>query len=88
MLLTNPKLIILIEGHTDSNGKTMQASVAEKLQKLSKEIEPIAVKNYLTNNGVASDRIETKGFGSSNPRFSNEIEMERVKNRRVEIVIL
>ena len=36
-LLTNPKLIILIEGHTDSNGKTMQASVAEKLQKLSKE---------------------------------------------------
>ena len=87
VLLTNPKLIILIEGHTDSNGKTMQASVAEKLQKLSKE-RADAVKNYLTNNGVASDRIETKGFGSSNPRFSNEIEMERVKNRRVEIVIL
>ena len=83
VLLENPNLRILVEGHTDG----VKTSLEDKAQKLSEE-RASAVKNYLTKNGVAADRIEIKGFGSSRPRFSNDTEVDRKKNRRVEVVIL
>lgn len=86
-LETNTNLHILIEGHTDSTDKQTQESLEEKAQKLSKE-RADAVKNYLSKNGISPSRIETKGFGSKRPRFSNDTETGRKKNRRVEVVIL
>jgi outer membrane protein OmpA-like peptidoglycan-associated protein len=41
--------------------------------------------NYLITNGVASDRLNAKGFGESNPIDSNKTAAGRANNRRVEI---
>ena len=48
-----------------------------------------AVVKYLTENGVAAERLETKGWGKSKPIVSNDDEIGgREFNRRVEFVIL
>lgn len=49
----------------------------------------IAIKKYLVDNGIAEERIKTKGFGHDKPLFPLEQnEKERLLNRRVEIRIL
>jgi outer membrane protein OmpA-like peptidoglycan-associated protein len=89
VLLENPNLRILVEGHTDSTGKPTanQTSLEEKAQKLS-EKRAFSVKDYLTKNGIDPTRIEIKGLGSSRPRYANDTEINRKKNRRVEVLIL
>ncbi|PWK20410.1 OmpA family protein [Xanthomarina spongicola] len=67
-----------IEGHTDSVG-------SEALnEKLSQE-RASSVMNYLITNGVASDRLNAKGYGESRPIDSNKTKAGRANNRRVEI---
>ena len=44
-----------------------------------------AVKNYLVNRGVASNRIMTYGYGETRPIASNDTAEGRAQNRRVEI---
>jgi outer membrane protein OmpA-like peptidoglycan-associated protein len=46
-----------------------------------------AVKAYLVNNGIASNRLITEGLGESKPIASNNTEEGRILNRRVEIAI-
>ena len=46
-----------------------------------------AVKNYLVSRGVASNRINTYGYGEADPIASNATEQGRAQNRRVEIKI-
>ncbi len=43
--------------------------------------------NYLTRNGIASDRIDARGYGGSRPLTSNATEQDRAQNRRVEFVV-
>ena len=45
----------------------------------------LAVENYLQENGIADDRLTSKGFGKSNPLYTNKTREGRAKNRRVEI---
>ena len=67
-----------IEGHTDSVG-------SEALnEKLSQE-RASSVMNYLITNGVASDRLNAKGYGESRPIDSNKTKAGIANNRRVEI---
>lgn len=47
-----------------------------------------AVRKYLVNKGVAEDRLEMEGFGSSEPILSNKTEYGRIKNRRVEFEVV
>ncbi len=44
-----------------------------------------AVKSYLINGGISSQRIDIKGYGDKNPAVSNNTEAGRALNRRVEI---
>jgi outer membrane protein OmpA-like peptidoglycan-associated protein len=69
-----------IEGHTDSIGSD------EFNQKLS-EARAQSVFDYLAKSGVSDDIMETRGFGKTQPRASNESAKGRQENRRVEIVI-
>ena len=71
-------LTLLIEGHTDSVG-----SDAYNQQLSERRAE--SVKAYLVSKGIAESRIETKGYGESQPVTSNDTEAGRAKNRRVEL---
>jgi OmpA-OmpF porin, OOP family len=81
MMKENSKLVIQLEGHTDSQGSP------KANMKLSEDrVE--AVKKYLVSNGVAKDRVKTKAFGGAQP-LRNEMTPEaRALNRRVEMRIL
>lgn len=48
----------------------------------------IAVKEYLVQKGVASNRLKTKGHGEQYPIASNQTAEGREANRRVEIVVM
>ena len=75
-----PSTTISVQGHTDSIGS------AAYNQRLS-ERRSRAVANYLENLGVRSSRLETVGYGKSQPRATNSTAEGRQLNRRVEIKI-
>jgi outer membrane protein OmpA-like peptidoglycan-associated protein len=70
-----------IEVHTDSGG------VEEKNLELT-EARAIEVRNYLVKNGVDAQRIRAQGFGSKKALAPNDTKENRLKNRRVEYVIV
>ena len=72
----NPGLTVRIEGHTDS-----RASEAHN-QRLS-ERRAASVKQYLVNHNVNASRMETIGYGETQPIDSNDTEEGRYNNRRV-----
>lgn len=69
-----------IYGHTDNVG------AAATNQQLS-ENRARAVRQYLQNKGLATRRMESKGFGASNPVADNSTPAGKAQNRRVEIVL-
>jgi outer membrane protein OmpA-like peptidoglycan-associated protein len=71
---------IEIQGHTDSKGSETynQDLSVQRTRKVS---------NYLTDEGISSDRLTVKGFGETMPKYSNDTENGRAQNRRVEILI-
>lgn len=82
LLKRNPRSRFIIEGHTDSFGPD------DYNLRLS-ELRAESVKNWLvTNMGIPSESIETRGFGKSRliAPPSASIPDQRI-NRRVEIVI-
>ena len=80
-LKVNPKVEILLSGHTDNRG------VADHNLRLSqKRVE--RVKAYLVSKGINSKRIVGKGFGGSKPIAANDTEETRRLNRRVEFTIV
>lgn len=73
-------LYITISGHTDSVGSDAYN------QKLSSR-RAQAVANYLQELGIAKNRILWKGHGGTKPIATNDNEVGRRQNRRVEFVI-
>ena len=68
-----------IEGHTDNvGGDAHNQALSEK--------RAASVKAYLVAAGVAAGRLTTQGFGATKPVASNDTELGRSQNRRVEIV--
>jgi outer membrane protein OmpA-like peptidoglycan-associated protein len=81
LLLAEPGLPVVIEGHTDNMG---DATANQALSEHRAE----AVKQWLTGAGRVPDAcIATKGFGATKPLASNAAALGRQKNRRVEISI-
>lgn len=76
----NPESKIVVEGHTDSQGK------ADFNQDLSLK-RASAVRDYLVSRGIAGDRISATGLGSTRPIAPNNNPEGRANNRRVEIVV-
>lgn len=71
---------IMVEGHTDSRGS------ADFNLQLSQD-RADSVKAALVAAGIAAERITALGLGEDFPVDSNESEVGRSRNRRVEIVI-
>jgi len=72
---------VVIEGHTDSTGSP------ELNEHLSQQ-RADSVRDYLIANGILSeDKIVAIGYGSKRPLASNETEMGRAINRRIDVVI-
>lgn len=75
-----PETNILIEGHTDDSGSDeFNLGLSEKRAK--------AVSDYFKTKGIAAARMSEKWYGESQPKFANDTEENRVKNRRVEIAV-
>lgn len=75
-----PDTYVLVEGHTDATG-TNDYNMDLSRRRAS------SVATYLKTEKVASQRILTKWYGEEQPKFSNDSESERAKNRRVEFAI-
>lgn len=75
------KTFIDVRGHTDpSGGDGINIPLSQNRAQ--------SVANYLASRGVNRARIETQGFGSSQPVADNGTESGRAANRRVEIKIV
>lgn len=71
---------ILIVGHTDSKG-------AEEYNQTLSDERARSAAEFLTEQGLASSRIQTKGRGESEPIATNETAEGRTLNRRVEVAV-
>lgn len=79
-ILVNKGFSLKLAGYTDNVG-----SVDANL-KLSKD-RAEAVKDYLVSKGADASKIQSDGFGKSNPVASNKTAAGRAKNRRVEFTL-
>lgn len=71
---------INVSGYTDSVGSDMSNQVLSEQRANS-------VASYLVQSGISHGRIQSRGFGERYPVASNDDEMGRSQNRRVEISI-
>jgi chemotaxis protein MotB len=76
---------IIAEGHTDN------IPIHNQLFNSNWELSAarsFSVVYYFLNKGIAPDRLIAHGLGEFRPAFSNDVETERAKNRRIEITIV
>jgi outer membrane protein OmpA-like peptidoglycan-associated protein len=74
------RTVVHVIGHTDNVGS------AEYNQRLSEQ-RAQSVVDYLTNRGIAWQRLVAEGRGFREPRASNDTAAGRQLNRRVELLI-
>ncbi|MGB1123001.1 MAG: OmpA family protein, partial [Flavobacteriales bacterium] len=79
--MQNAEFRIRIAGHTDGEGS------AQRNQTLSEE-RALSVVRFLEAFGIDGSRMETIGYGMSQPIATNETEEGRALNRRTEIEII
>jgi outer membrane protein OmpA-like peptidoglycan-associated protein len=80
ILLAYPGLNIAVGGYTDNVGGD------EMNQRLS-EHRADSVRDYLVQQGVATNSLSSKGFGNTLPVASNDNSAGRQQNRRVELLV-
>jgi OmpA-OmpF porin, OOP family len=80
IMLENPEYRLLIEGHTDNQGDD-----AKNLDLSQRRAN--AVMKYLTDHGVAANRMRAVGYGETRAKVSNDTPAGRATNRRVEFTI-
>jgi outer membrane protein OmpA-like peptidoglycan-associated protein len=80
VLRQQPTLRIDITGHTDDVGDP-------RLNQSLSEYRAKVVMHYLVRHGIADNRMTTRGYGGSKPVYSNDTEVNRARNRRVELEI-
>lgn len=76
-----PDALIVVEGHTDSNG-------SDSTNLILSQDRADAIKQYLvTNFRVNPEKISSIGYGESRPVATNETNEGRTRNRRIDVVI-
>lgn len=77
----NPRIKhVRIEGHASAEGN-------DRMNMKLSQARAKAVMEHLIKDGVEKGRLESKGFGETQPIGDNETESGRMLNRRVEFVI-
>ena len=76
----HPGLKLDVQGYTDSVG-------GDEYNQTLSEHRGSAVRDYLTQSGMAPASVTTQGFGKAQPVATNDTAAGRQQNRRVEIVI-
>ena len=80
ILLAYPGLNIEVGGYTDNvGGDAMNQTLSEN--------RAGSVRDYLVNQGVATNSVSAKGFGNTSPVATNENSTGRQQNRRVELLV-
>jgi outer membrane protein OmpA-like peptidoglycan-associated protein/tetratricopeptide (TPR) repeat protein len=77
----NPKMKVVIQGHTDNVGDDL-ANYALSADRA------FTVKLFLEGQGISPSRIDFKGLGEKEPIASNETEAGRALNRRTTFKVL
>jgi outer membrane protein OmpA-like peptidoglycan-associated protein len=72
---------ILVEGHTDNSGD-------ENKNNALSTSRCIAIKKILIQKGIQEQQIEIKSYGSKKPKVSNDSEINKAINRRVELKVI
>ena len=80
ILMVFPNMNLSIEGYTDSTGTN------ELNMRLSTD-RARSVYEFLMGQGISNSRMRYQGFGPDNPVAPNDTEINRAKNRRVEVVL-
>ena len=78
VLQGNPTLRIEVQGHTDSDG-------SESYNQNLSERRAGSVAAYFRQQGIAADRVTSKGYGESQPIADNSTRQGKAQNRRVEL---
>jgi outer membrane protein OmpA-like peptidoglycan-associated protein len=83
ILLRHPEITkIRIEGHTDNVGSALERLDRSRLQ-------AVLVRRWLLDRGgIESRRLVAQGFGGSQPVADNRTPKGRMRNRRIEFVIV
>ena len=80
ILLAYPGLNIEVGGYTDNvGGDAMNQTLSEN--------RAGSVRDYLVNQGVATNSVSAKGFGNTLPVATNDNSTGRQQNRRVELLV-
>lgn len=80
-ILGNPRMRVLVEGHTDERGSNeYNIALGERRAK--------SAVNYLVDLGVPRNRLEMKSWGEEKPLDPRSVEEAWKLNRRAEFVIL
>jgi outer membrane protein OmpA-like peptidoglycan-associated protein len=77
----NPRIVVEISGHTDSDGSDEHNQVLSQNRAGS-------VVDFLTKKGIHKDRMEAKGYGESQPKVENTTAENKQINRRTEFILL
>lgn len=81
LMVNNPQIIVKLEGHTDNAGSydfNIRLSIARAE----------SVVRYLIEKGISPRRIESAGYGFTQPLAANDTEEGRKINRRVTFKII
>lgn len=80
ILVSYPGLNIEVGGYTDNvGGDAMNQTLSEN--------RASSVRNYLVDQGVATNSVTSKGFGNTLPVATNDNSAGRQQNRRVELLV-
>lgn len=80
-MMEYPGATARIEGHSDNTGnEAMNVDLSRQRAEV--------VKSELVNRGVEASRLETSGVGSAIPVATNNSEVGRGENRRIEFILL
>ena len=72
--------VVVVEGHCDERGSNeYNMSLGEN--------RAIIIRNYLVQNGIAADRIQTRSYGEEKPAVMGSDESAFSRNRRGEFAI-